>query len=367
MTLLIFIVLLCYIILIIQYRFGWDNIKKNKSTIFTPTVSVVISIRNEENKIVQLLKSLQAQIYPKDKLEFILVNDHSTDNSLSILKGLQFDQLKIIDLPDEDFGKKNAIKKAVSVAGGEIILASDADCIFSPNWVQVMVRYFDDDSVKLVSGPVIYHKKQGFFQSIQTLEFISLISSGAGAIGIGNAIFCNGANMAYRKNVFIERNIFFEDSIASGDDVFLLHSVKSKYPNSITFAKDERAIVFTDGEQNFNGFINQRKRWASKSTRYKDIASIYASYIVLFVNLSIVSLLCMSFFNFQLMNLLLVIYLIKYITDIVLLYPALKFFKRQDLIKWIFPFELFYSFYIVLIALLSVTNKFEWKGRIHNK
>ena len=367
MKLLIFIVLLCYIILILRYRFGWDNIKKYRRTIFTPNVTVVISMRNEENKIEKLLKSLQSQIYPTDKLEFILVNDHSTDNTLSILKQLQFDNLKIIDLADAEYGKKNAIKKAVSIADSEIILASDADCIFNPYWVQVMVRYFKDERVKLVSGPVTYHQQQGFFQNIQTLEFISLISSGAGAIGIRNAIFCNGANMAYRKDVFMELNNFSLDNIASGDDVFLLHSVKAKYPDSITFAKDERAIVSTDAELTFSGFINQRKRWASKSTSYKDIASIYTSYIVLFVNFSMVSLFFMCFLNPQLINLLLSFYLIKFGTDIILLYPTLKFFKRHDLIKWIFPFEFFYSFYIVLIALLSVTNKFEWKGRMHSK
>ena len=58
---------------------------------------------------------------------------------------------------------------------------------------------------------------------------------------------------------------------------------------------------------------------------------------------------------------------IKFIVDFALLFPILKFFKREDLIKWILPFELFYSFYIILIIILSLTRKFEWKGRIHSK
>ena len=57
----------------------------------------------------------------------------------------------------------------------------------------------------------------------------------------------------------------------------------------------------------------------------------------------------------------------KFIADLFLLYPVLRFFKRKDLIKWIFPFELFYSFYIVLIVVLSFTKSFEWKGRTHKK
>ena len=62
---------------------------------------------------------------------------------------------------------------------------------------------------------------------MQELEFLSLIGSGAGAIGIENPIFCNGANMAYRKDVFLETNNFNNDNTVSGDDVFLLHSIKA--------------------------------------------------------------------------------------------------------------------------------------------
>ena len=50
-----------------------------------------------------------------------------------------------------------------------------------------------------------------------------------------------------------------------------------------------------------------------------------------------------------------------------MLSSVLDFFNRKDLIKWIFPFGLVYSFYIVLIVLLSFTRSFEWKGRIQKR
>ena len=61
--------------------------------------------------------------------------------------------------------KKNAIKKAVALAEGEIILATDADCSFSPTWVQTMASYFADSNIKLVSGPVGFHKRKVFFKA----------------------------------------------------------------------------------------------------------------------------------------------------------------------------------------------------------
>lgn len=363
----IFIILFLYVLLILRYSLGWHKIKAITNKDFTPKVSVVIAMRNEGNQVERLLQNLQSQIYPTNKLELILVNDHSTDNTLNIVNFSQLDNLQVINMPNGEFGKKNAIKKAVELASGDIILASDADCSFNPKWAQTMANYFADENIKMVSGPVAYHKQKGIFFSLQALEFSSLIGSGAGAIGVNNSIFCNGANMAYRKEVFLELNDFSNDTAASGDDVFLLHSVKAKYSNAIAFAKQENAIVTTDAVQTLNGFINQRKRWTAKSSRYKDFASIYASFLVLFTNLALVFLFAMNFVSIQCFVLFLLFYVIKLLVDLFLLTPVLKFFKRTDLIKWILPFEIFYSFYIVLIVILSFTKKFEWKGRVHSK
>ena len=142
----------------------------------------------------------------------------------------------------------------------------------------------------VASGPVSFNHQSTFFNQIQTLEFLSLIASGAAAIGLNKPIFCNGANMAYRKADFLELNNFENDEAVSGDDVFLLHSVKEKYKDAIAFAKDENATVLTDAVQTAKGFINQRKRWTAKTSGYKDFASIYSSFLVLFTNLSLVFL-----------------------------------------------------------------------------
>jgi len=360
-------ILFLYVLQISRYSFGWIKTKNISQEIFSPKVSIVIAIRNEEKQIPKLLKSLESQGYSNNKLEVILVNDHSTDNTLLLLESSDLDFLQILNLPEGKFGKKDAITMAVSIACGDIILVSDADCSFTPNWVQIMVRYFANNDVKLVSGPVAFNRKIGVFQSLQALEFSSLIVSGAGAIGINNAIFCNGANMAYRKEVFLELNNFHNSSTVSGDDVFLLHSVKAKYPNSIVFANDEGAIVKTESTQNFSEFINQRKRWTAKSSYYIDKASIYVSYLVLLTNLTFVFLFSMLFFNNFFFQFFMFFYLIKFIIDLLLLYPILMFLNQKYLLKWIFIFEFFYSFYIILIVLFSFTTKFEWKGRIHKR
>jgi len=367
MQIIVLFILFLYLLLILKYWIGWTKNKATGVSHFLPKVSVIIALRNEQEQVIHLLSELKKQIYPIDKLQFILVNDHSTDFTLQLLENSAFDNLRIVNMPEGIFGKKNAIARAMNEAKGEIILASDADCSFSPLWVHTMVAYFANKNIKLVSGPVSYHKQKGIFLGLQTLEFISLIGSGAGAIGLKNAIFCNGANMAYRKADFLELNNFENDNAVSGDDVFLLHSVKEKYKNAIAFAKDENAIVLTDAVQTIKGFINQRKRWTAKTSGYKDFASIYASFLVLFTNLSLVLLFMGYLYSDAYFQLFLFFYALKYAIDFLLLFPVLSFFKRKDLMKWILPFELFYAIYIVLIVILSFTKSFEWKGRIHKK
>jgi len=367
MELLSLIILVLYVLLIIRYAFGWSEIKIRSENRSILKVSVVIPMRNESSQVARLLRNLESLIYPKDKLEFILVNDHSSDNTLDLLEEYRIDNLQILNMGEGKFGKKKAVMMAVSIASGDIILASDADCYFNQNWVQSMVSYFENDEIKLVSGPVAFKKRNGILHRLQELEFLSLIGSGAGAIGIENPIFCNGANMAYRKDVFLETNNFNNDNTVSGDDVFLLHSIKAKYPNSISFAKDENAIVLTHGVEDLKGFVNQRKRWVAKSTKYKDLSSVFVSYLVFFTNLTFISLFVLSFFNNTFLNFFIVFYIVKYIADLFLLLPVLNFFKRIDLTKWIFPFELIYSFYIVLVVILSFAKSFEWKGRIHRQ
>ena len=164
------LILIFYTILIIRYVYGWVSIKKKKSVSFFPKVSVIIAIRNEQNNIYQLCYSLNLQNYSSDKLEFIIVNDHSTDDTLLALQKIKLDNLRLLNMPDGQFGKKSAIKMGVAIAHGDIIIVSDADCFFTKDWVSTMVSYFATDKVQLVAGPVCFYKKQSLFQSFKRLK-----------------------------------------------------------------------------------------------------------------------------------------------------------------------------------------------------
>ena len=362
------LLVLWYFSVFLFYRIAWNKIPSATNQNDKDFVSVIVACRNEQDNIANIIQKVKMQNFDKDRFELIAVNDHSTDATLQILEKEVsiWDKLKVVCLNEGEVGKKSALEKGISFAKGDIILCTDADCSVGRNWIATIVNYFADEKIKMVSAPVLFENKKGIFQQLQSLEFLSLIGSGAAAIARGKSIFCNGANLAYRKSVFLELNAF-DNNTVSGDDVFLMHHIKQKYASGIAFAKEKEAIVKTSSQPNIKAFINQRKRWAAKSSSYKDFDTIAISILVFLMNISIAALFVLSLFDMQWLEVFLTLFLVKYITDYLFLLPVLKFFRKRNLAFWILPFEIFYCFYIVLIVILSFTKSFQWKGRTHNK
>ncbi len=95
-----------------------------------------------------------------------------------------------------------------------------------------------------------------------------------GSFGFKNPLLSNGANLAYSKVAFLDVNGFSgNDHIASGDDIFLLEKMKKAFPKQVQFLKSKEAIVSTKPQKNWKDVINQRIRWASKTSKQKNTNS----------------------------------------------------------------------------------------------
>ena len=185
---------------------------------------------------------------------------------------------------------------------------------------------------------------------------------------------CNGANLAYPKSVFDEVNGFEGiDNKASGDDVLLMYKIQKKHPRSIRFMKTEFGIVYTKAQQNWKGFVQQRKRWASKGFSAMNKETRAVSLLVYFhsfslILLPILSLLCLrnSAIYLPFMEICLILGLIKCFIDFLLLFLAASFFKKKMLLIYFLPEQILYLFYISVIGLVGTVGKYEWKGRQQN-
>jgi len=363
----------CYFGLIFFFTCGWFSLKTTDYNphAFRTTVSIIIPFRNEEENIEPLLKSLSGQQYPKELFEIILVDDHSTDHSYDIVA--QFIKInfsatiKLFALDKSDgFSKKAALKKGVENSRGKLVVTTDADCIFDNNYLSCLVSFYEQNNCRLISGPVVFKDSKGLFTNLASLEFLSLIASGAGAISLNKPFLANGANFCFEHSLFEELNGYTShDSYASGDDVFFLLQAKKhiKNKNKICFIKNRESIVTTQGPANLKEFIQQRVRWASKSPAYEDFFAKFTAGSVFFFNLALVLLLICGFIDFRFAIIAAIMFAGKLAVDLPLMFAAASFVKKKRLMWFYLPLQLIYPLYVVFIAISSLFVKVEWKGR----
>tara|TARA_R110002096_G_scaffold352864_7_gene546074 strand:- start:16420 stop:17469 length:1050 start_codon:yes stop_codon:yes gene_type:complete len=331
------------------------------------SVSVIIPFKNEVSNLPLIFNSLKSQNYPSELCEIIFVDDYSSDDGFKhITELIKKDGLFKLVKNEFEQGKKYALEYGIQRAKNDLILTSDADCTFGENWIDSMVAVLESKNAHLVVGPVKLETDLSLIGSLIQLEFSALIASTSGAIGIGKAFMCNGANLAFSKKLFLDLNPFNTNSKhASGDDVFLLHKIKSVFSKSasIHFANHSNALVSSKTAIDFKQFIHQRLRWAGKSVSYKDGFSIFVGFIVFLTNLALLLSLITWLLGFISASMFLVFFLVKWLIDYLLLNSVETWIRPKKSFFYSFLLSFFYPFYIVSIALLSLLIQPEWKGR----
>jgi len=365
-----FLLTLLYAFLLLFLRSGWLKLPNFKKTDFTPKtqVSILIAARNEADKIHHTIDDILAQNYPKELFELIIVDDHSTDDTAKIIDSYALRGVKLIILNESETlnsYKKKAISAAINLASGELIITTDADCRMGENWLSTIVNYFEQNDFNLISSPVIFFEEKSLFERLQTLEFLFLI--GLGAAGIGNKMpsTCNGANLAYKKSVFLILDGFKGiDDLASGDDELFLHKVAHAYPGSIGFCKCADAVVYTHAKPTLKEFIQQRKRWASKSVKYKDKKIMFLAIAIWLFNVSLLVNLVGGLFIPELLKLVFIQFTIKFIAEVFYLEPLTSFAKRNNLLYYLSFLTFFHVAYLIYIGLAGNSGKYKWKDRM---
>ncbi|WP_317168839.1 glycosyltransferase family 2 protein [Parapedobacter sp. SGR-10] len=360
---------LVYVLLVIYMRKGWKFIALPAS-LPPPTkrVSVIIAARNEEENIGRTIECLLQQDFPKDLLEIIIVDDHSDDRTSDLVLAYATRGVLLIRLNESDklnSYKKKAIAKAIESCRGELIVTTDADCRMGTQWLKTIVGYFEQQDLYMLSSPVVYSEEKSFFERLQTLEFLYLIGLGAAGIGNGKPTTCNGANLAYRKDVFLELGGFNGiDNLASGDDELLLHKVAEKYADRIGFCKSREAIVYTDAKPDLWAFISQRKRWASKSTRYKSKAVVVLGVLIWLYNLALLGCFVAGVLvSVDYLKLFALSLLVKFWVEYYFMQPMAAFAQRKELLRYLPLLTGLHVLYLVYIGVLGNIGKYDWKGR----
>lgn len=330
-------------------------------------VSIIVPFRNESSNLQSLLKSLNTQVFPEDQFECILVDDHSED-AYDFLKAQFANKIfRWMKLDNGSVGKKSALEWGIQHARFEIILTTDADCEHHDHWIASMTAPFQSPSTQLVIGPVSMIATN-LFDRLQQLEFSAVVASGLLFAAIGKPMYCNGANLAFRRSAFYKVNGYSGNlHLASGDDVFLLEKIYRTFKNGIEVNVMKEALVKTKPSSDIKTFLNQRIRWAAKSRHALSQSNFWLGVFIFLYQLISVYGWLQIFSGKEFAGMILL--LPRWLGEGWLLYRLSFLFRFQS--NWIdrLILSFVYPFYVLLTALASWFYSPRWKGRptIHSK
>jgi cellulose synthase/poly-beta-1,6-N-acetylglucosamine synthase-like glycosyltransferase len=327
---------------------------------------VIVPFRNEAFVLKTLLEALLLQTYPAELLEIILVNDHSEDDSKTIVEKIiaenKTQNIRLIDSAGK--GKKAALREGINTAAGTLIVTTDADCLPHKSWLSGLVALYEEKQPRLILGPVVYENETSLLQKLFSLDFISLVASGAGSAGVGLPFMGNAANLTFEKQIYLEAEAnTMKTGFVSGDDIFFIHYVKRRYGRkAIAFIKNKETIVCTPPPTTLKAFLAQRIRWGSKARAYTQPWALLVSFAIFIFNFLLTTILISSLFIPWFLIIYALFVLLKFFIDVPLLYAFSRFAGKRKLLPFVLPFEAVYPLYITYVAIRGLFP-FEWKGR----
>ena len=318
-----FVVAVILIWFMIAYQFvltvyGYINLVKsleekrhvNEMDFDYPTCSILIPAHNEEIVIGNTIESMLKIVYPKDKLQIIVINDGSTDATKKIIESYaeKDNRVQLFDIPmgEGGKGKSHTLNIGMNVAKGEIIAVYDAD------------NTPDKDSLRYLVAQLIQHKELGAvlgkfrtvnkdknwltkFINIETLSFQSMLQ--AGRWQMHNIATLPGTNFVMWNWLIKKLNGWDEEALTEDSEL----SIRI-YQEGYKIKFIPYAITYEQEPESWKVWIKQRMRWvrgnnyviskfAKQLTKFKnkrlafDILYTLALYYVFFAAIIISDLL----------------------------------------------------------------------------
>lgn len=234
---------------------------------YEPLVSFVIPCKNESSAIAKTITKCFDADYPKNKLEVIVINDGSTDNTIDVLNELKkkYEKLIIIDWKINR-GKRHGMAEGFKRAKGEIIVQLDSDSYIEPKTFRNLIKPFQNPEI----GAVCAHADpenadENLLTKVQAAYYFISFRILKAAESTFMAVFCcSGCSSAYRKNLILPildewlNEKFLRLPITWGDDRALTNWVL-KMDHKTIYTDDVQA--YTICPNNLKTFLKQQVRW----------------------------------------------------------------------------------------------------------
>jgi hyaluronan synthase len=245
----------------------YADIRATRDGRYEPLVTFVIPAWNEGMAIKNTIEKCYEAEYPADKLEVIVVNDGSTDDTGKALRqlSLRFPQLVVVSWR-KNRGKRQGMAEGFRRAKGEIIIQLDSDSYIKPDTVYNLIKPFAEPNI----GAVCAHAdpsnaSKNIITKMQAAYYYMSFRILKSAESVFMSVFCcSGCSSAYRKDVVLpimdqwlgER--FLGQPVTWGDDRALTSWViKRGYKSIYT----DLAQAYTICPETMRQFFKQQARW----------------------------------------------------------------------------------------------------------
>jgi len=268
--------LIAALFLLTRYLFGalYRNVPINPA--YTPGVSIIIPCFNEADWIKRTILSCINQNYPIDKLEVIVVDDRSTDNSVERIREVielvhkeaerynTRDRLSYTVL-EQNAGKREALVKGVQMAKHDLVVFVDSDSFLEPNAIRHLVQPFQDPKMGGVAGRTdVENKYTNTMTKLQTVRYYIAFRIMKAAESWFDCVTClSGPLSCYRKDLIVKHSDawlnqkFLGRPATFGDDRsmtnFILQTHRTAY--------QDNAICSTIVPSQTKVFLKQQMRW----------------------------------------------------------------------------------------------------------
>jgi len=223
-----------------------------------PSVTLIISVYNEEATLHAKLQNTLALDYPREQLEVLVVSDASSDQSDEIAKSYENQGIKLLRQARRG-GKTLGLNKALQHASGDIVLFSDANAMYQPDLVKKIVRNFADSKVGYVTGESRYKTSETSSVSVmENLYWTYEIAMKKLESRLGSMVGADGAVYAIRKDLYEPLQ-----STDINDFVNPLQIIAKGYRGIY----EPEAICYEETASSFRGEFRRRVRIVSRSWR----------------------------------------------------------------------------------------------------
>jgi hyaluronan synthase len=262
--------------LVSRFFISWAH-EPPKATGYTPTVSIIISVRNEEAAIARTVETCYATDYPAEKREVIVIDDGSTDATPKVLESLKtrFPKLKVSTLPPS--GKRHAMAAGVKAAEGDIIIFVDSDTFLFPDSLRHIVCGFEDPTLGASAGYTeVENANVNALTGLQEVRYYvsyRLLKSSESLFSCVTC--CPGCLSAYRRKYVLKvlepwlHQKFLGAPATFGDDRSLTNFILRDY----RVIYNDLAVASTLVPETWGHYMRQQVRWKKSWLRETLIAS----------------------------------------------------------------------------------------------